>query len=164
MSLLVYIACNDVPTFVSTRLLFGNQRQSIGMRLSTHSNFRPFQSSVRLRSRGSSPYTAALHNHQQPAPLRIFPRLCTLGLAFCSSSLAFRPKGDTLPCAVGSFRVPLRSVTYSFEQHCISCIYGVHALARDSADPACVIFRRNVSHNGTRPYSSGWPFRPSGSS
>ena len=75
MSLLVYTACNGVPTFASTRLLFGNQRQTVGIRLSTYPNFRPFQSSVRPRLRGFSPYTAALHNHQQPAPLRTFPRL-----------------------------------------------------------------------------------------
>ena len=69
LSLLISIACNNAPTFTSTQLLFGNQRQTVGMRFSTHSNFRLFKSSVRPHFRGYSPYTASLHNHRQPTPL-----------------------------------------------------------------------------------------------
>lgn len=69
LSLLISIACNNAPTFTSTQLLFGNQRQTVGIRFSTHSNFRLFKSSVRPHFRGYSPYTASLHNHRQPTPL-----------------------------------------------------------------------------------------------
>ena len=50
------------------------RRQTIGIRLSTYSNFRPFKSSVRPHFCGYSPYTASLHNSQQPIPLQTFPQ------------------------------------------------------------------------------------------
>ena len=162
MSLLIYTACNDVPTFASTRLLFGNQRQSVGMRLSTHSNFRPFKSSVRPRSRGYSPYTAALHNHQQPAPLRIFPRLYvrTGFLLFIPSFPTQTPYTASTPWEVSVcpfVALPTHlSNTISVVSADILCIRTGFPLT-----PPFILrlmpqyFRRNVSPDEIRPCSSG---------
>ena len=150
LSLLTYIACNDIPNFTSTPLLFGSQRQTIDIRLSAYSNSRPFKSSVRPHLCGFSPYTASLHNHQQPTPLWTFPRLY-VRTGFLLFSLAITTRShDTATNAEGSLCVSLCGVTHSFEQHHISCINSF-VLRRALLTPPH-IRRRNVSPHGTHLY------------
>ena len=121
LGLLIYTACNSIPTFISTQLLFGNQRpvrtyafQRIRILDPLNRQFVPLA--------GFSPYTTHYIIFDSLYLYRHFHSYNCLGRIFALQPSYPTFSHDDATHAVGSLRVPLCGVSHSFEQHSISCI------------------------------------------